>query len=557
MFRDTSLVCIFACACLVALVRAASPPQIASVIWDTSSSSYKVVNGTAPEWVAWANYTDQTDLNGWTFLKVVTNGSYPDSAQAYAAGLAEGFLTTNLMYQYWVNTVQGYCSDPQDADYCNRLSNFLFTNKQWIKNQTVQNAATDPYWHQVDLVMQQQQGLQDGYQNAFPIDDNEADVLTDYGFMFFQLAGDLEDLEMALNKTYNLKHILGSGSCSALVKFLPGNTDLYFAHDSWNTYQSMLRVLKKYEFHYHLTEDPDSGLIPGLNSTFSSYPGTILSVDDFYLISSGLVTVETTIGNSNNDLWIYVQPTTLFEYVRTIVANRLATSGKEWSDTFSQHNSGTYNNEWMVLDYKKYTPGDATLQDDLLWVLEQLPGTIVAEDCTDTLREQGYWPSYNAPYFPLIYNLSGTPALVEEYGDWYSYNNTPRALIFKRDQGNVVDIDTMTTLMRYNDYQHDPLSACNCTPPYSAENAIAARSDLNPANGTYPFDSLGHRAHGSIDMKLTTYELFKTLQFIAYGGPTYDQQPPFQWSTFDLASTTPHIGQPDLWQFLPLTAQWE
>jgi len=55
---------------------------------------------------------------------------------------------------------------------------------------------------------------------------------------------------------------------------------------------------------------------------------------------------------------------------------------------------------------------------------------------------------------------------------------------------------------RYNDYTHDPLSACNCTPPYSAENAISARCDLNPANGTYPFDSLGHRSHGGSDAKV-------------------------------------------------------
>ena len=51
----------------------------------------------------------------------------------------------------------------------------------------------------------------------------------------------------------------------------------------------------------------------------------------------------------------------------------------------------------------------------------------------------------------------------------------------------------------------DPLSACNCTPPYSGENAIACRSDLNPANGTYPFDTLGHRNHAATDMKVSTF----------------------------------------------------
>ena len=61
---------------------------------------------------------------------------------------------------------------------------------------------------------------------------------------------------------------------------------------------------------------------------------------------------------------------------------------------------------------------------------------------------------------------------------------------------------------RYNDFKHDPLSRCNCTPPYSAENAISARCDLNPAHGKYPFGALGHRLHGGADMKVRWDVLF-------------------------------------------------
>ena len=57
---------------------------------------------------------------------------------------------------------------------------------------------------------------------------------------------------------------------------------------------------------------------------------------------------------------------------------------------------------------------------------------------------------------------------------------------------------------RYNNFQHDPLSQCNCTPPYSGENSISARSDLNPSDGTYPFSALGHRRHGGTDNKVFT-----------------------------------------------------
>lgn len=61
----------------------------------------------------------------------------------------------------------------------------------------------------------------------------------------FQLGGDLEDLESALNKTTSAR-VLGSGSCSALIKLLPGNKDLFVSHDTWNSYQSMLRIIKRY-----------------------------------------------------------------------------------------------------------------------------------------------------------------------------------------------------------------------------------------------------------------------------------------------------------------------
>ena len=33
----------------------------------------------------------------------------------------------------------------------------------------------------------------------------------------------------------------------------------------------------------------------------------------------------------------------------------------------------SYNNQWMVVDYKKFERGQAQLQNGLLWVLEQLP----------------------------------------------------------------------------------------------------------------------------------------------------------------------------------------
>lgn len=33
---------------------------------------------------------------------------------------------------------------------------------------------------------------------------------------------------------------------------------------------------------------------------------------------------------------------------------RLARNGKEWTDVFSAFNSGTYNNQFMIIDYNKF-----------------------------------------------------------------------------------------------------------------------------------------------------------------------------------------------------------
>ena len=44
--------------------------------------------------------------------------------------------------------------------------------------------------------------------------------------------------------------------------------------------------------------------------------------------------------------------------------------------THTQHthtHCHSYNNEWMVVDYKLFQEGGKELSDNLLWVLEQIP----------------------------------------------------------------------------------------------------------------------------------------------------------------------------------------
>jgi N-glycosylase/DNA lyase len=69
---------------------------------------------------------------------------------------------------------------------------------------------------------------------------------------------------------------------------------------------------------------------------------------------------------------------------RTLLSNRLATHGREWMETFSRYHSGTYANQWMVLDLTKFTQYQPP-QPEFLMVLEELPGITHYEDLTAIL----------------------------------------------------------------------------------------------------------------------------------------------------------------------------
>lgn len=72
----------------------------------------------------------------------------------------------------------------------------------------------------------------------------------------------------------------------------------------------MLRILKKYSLPFHRTgSSVPKDINPGHTVSFSSYPGLLYSGDDYHILSSGLVTLETTFENENPTLWKNVTAT--------------------------------------------------------------------------------------------------------------------------------------------------------------------------------------------------------------------------------------------------------
>ena len=498
--------------------------------------------------VALGRYRNDVNKTGWGVFEVETFKGYPSQLQAFAAGVAEGYLTKLQIHFHFRNTVENLCKG-QKA-YCAKLYRYLQSNLDWIRQEVVNRPKKDLYWKHVNLTYTQLTGIFEGYRKQLDVNITPSVSFILNPILMIQLSGELIDLNKALNRTKEVTDDPEPSKCSGLFKITEGNKDLLFSHVAMSGYNTMNRIVKLYKFGGYNKND-----VPGHTVSFSGYPAALASADDYNLISSGLGSIETTISVFNETYYDNVKPAgQLHCWVRSYIANQLAKNASQWVDIFSKYNSGTYNNQWTVVDYKLFKPGQELPDKDVLWILEQIPGYIATRDVTWFLKKFRYWPSYNIPYLHSINVRSG----FAEKGatqNWWRWGYSPRARIFHRDQGKIKDIASLRALMRYNDYTHDPFSTCKCTPPYTAEAGISARGDLNPANGTYEIPGMGHRNHGSLDYKGTNYELFKQLRFEAIGGPAYDPLPPFSWDTTDIDA--PHYGQPTLWKFEPFVTEWE
>lgn len=82
------------------------------------------------------------------------------------------------------------------------------------------------------------------------------------------------------------------------------------------------------------------------------------SLDDFYLMEeTSLSVTQTTNGIYNTSLYDDVSPEALPAWMRVRAANALASSGEEWAKFLALNNGGTYNNQYLVIDAKRFEPG--------------------------------------------------------------------------------------------------------------------------------------------------------------------------------------------------------
>ncbi|KAK6744762.1 hypothetical protein RB195_011466 [Necator americanus] len=483
--------------------------------------------------VALGRYTNQVNTTGWGILEIETFSGHPYDLQSYAAGVAEAELTRLQIYYHHKNMIEDLCKN--HTLYCERLYEYLTKNLEWIRSEVLSKPPSDLFWRHVNLTFAQLTGIRDSYMKKNLIPGIAFELSPIY---MVQLTGDLFDLDKYFNKTPDSQENPDGGRCSGFVKLAPGNKDMFFSHVTTSNLSWMMRMLKLYKFGF----DPKE--VPGHTVTFSGYPAQLASTDDYSLTSGGLGSMDTSIDIFKKSLYYnYIKPEgQLHCWIRSSISNYLSSTPKKWVEQFSRYNSGTYNGQWTVVDYKLFKPGKEIPKKDMLWILEQMP-------------RYSYWPSYNIPFREDTSIATGFSEKAKKF-DWYKWGSTARARIFQRDHKKVVDIETLTKLMRYNDYTHDEFARCQCTPlPYTAEGGISPRGDLNIPNGNYEVEDMGFRDHAALDYKGTNYEMFSKLRFRAWGGPPYDPLPEFDWSTTKIVSN--HFGQPQVWNFTYVDLEWE
>ncbi|KAF4723999.1 hypothetical protein FOZ62_019850, partial [Perkinsus olseni] len=162
----------------------------------------------------------------------------------------------------------------------------------------------------------------------------------------------------------------------------------------------------------------------------------------------------------------------------------------EFVDSFvEQANSGTYNNQWMVVDVNRHHEG-AT--DQVAMIVEQSIGYSHKGDISSVLLDRGYWKSYNIPYFPDVYEQMG----YNDSDKQSSYHQCARSEISDRDAPHLANLEDVMSFSRYNEYLTDPISE-GC-----ARLSIASRYDLSTQAKCGA--GAGPQAFGAIDAKVVT-----------------------------------------------------
>lgn len=528
---------IFIFICLISLI--ASSEKIEARIKVDADNNWDIVydNFSQTEhYVAKAYYTNSSLEIGWDKLSISTNSIFKDEIQAEGAGRLEAALTLEKIYYFHLNI-------KDIVEINDNITKFFDEQEKFVIDSVEKGEGSqDPMLYNAYLIKIQYNAMIEQYNKQAGEDRQLSKIdfhqMNYYGDMYdvshkFEVEKEGETDYSKLSKDEILQIFLERTHCSALFKLKNDLSDIYFGHNTWNNYASTIRIIKEYNFNFN------NRWVRSKNILFSSYPATLSSTDDFYINSHGLISIETTNALYNDSLYKFVNPNSLFAQERAMICNRISNSSKEWAENYIKYNSGTYNNQYMILDKNKINLVNKSIEQDAFYIVETFPGIGKVNNVTDVFKF-GYWSSYNIPYDHELYNISGIKDLISKNSSKIStldYDINARAKIFRRDHHTSDSLEGFKKLLRYNNYKNDPYSERN--PALS----ISSRADLNNSCST------------AYDAKVGVLsEMFEgKIKFYLIGSPTYSEEygiEPFTWSKIpEKCKKYNHYLTPDTFTF--------
>jgi len=511
----------------------------------------------ADEYLASGTFQDKLPEVGWSSLMLRTSEAQQvdDGVKMYAAGAIEGFLTSKRMREFSHNSRALLQLNPDNNDKLPHLMKALRQTVEGLKAMSEEGSASaSSVDGQARLALLQTWGVRDGY--ALAAEDGKASLSMPDMFVM-NSDGVIDELLTALGgsedaslvqRTARRQRLRGlapdsnyrapteSGHCTGVVHLADGNSELYFGHTTWESFSEMTRIWKVYDFPL---QD-----VAAKKISFSSYPGCISSTDDYYLMDSGLAITETTLSIPRKQH--YPTSQRVPDFIRIMAANRLSSTSEDWVRSMVDSATGTYSSQWMVMDYKKFTPGQE-LPDGSFYVLEQAPGTSHYEDMSGNLRDKRYWASFDRAYFDDVRATTGDDAMQQREGrkpeaELFSKDHTPRAQIVKQTQAGITSLAAMRAEMTENKGTNEPVDQPALQVPSFA---VSARSDLADNEGHKNSDG---SPDGGVDAKITSSCLFRSLTAQAISSPSHTTLPAFKWTGADgqqVWPEYPHEGLPD------------
>jgi len=507
-----------------------------------------------------ACFKDRKTTNGLSFLEIETQSGYKDQHQAVSAGILEGSLTWRSIYAQWRNTVEAFCErDEENRQFCQWLRDIVETNYLNVMKLARETHKKDHYHHQIYLFYQQLMGIEVGFKKGVRRARQDYEIpFTD--FLLLNSRVDIEDLKIYYNEfladndddRMAVNPRVGKMVLNILLKEEGKKPEVLIGHSSDGDYSSMLKVVKTYRFNYHHSPEAGSRLVTNTDITFTSYPGSIASSDDFYLAigkHTRVIVAGITLKHHESPQLLHGIDLegTVFSAARVMAANRLSHNGKFWSRIMAR-DPDLGAKQWLVIDEKriKYLSLDSTAdlnevvtsstttedgitnviineipQDmltsvdlvrdtsppsnrNLIWLVDQTWRRLHAEDVTNMFRNGDHgWTLDGTPFFKVIQELTGLQ---------------PKSL---KASNKLMSLEDIAQFLKLNSYRGDLL--------------------IEPIT------------FGNVDLKLYTSE---DHELIVQNGPiTTNSTRPFDWNA-DLFADIQHDEHPVLWDFSPIQVQF-